>query len=1048
MSTTTPKVWNFLLSVWAAKLDRCRPSILRSHRRSDHQGSRQCQAAFLVAWLVFMTTGGFAGAQDPAVSFEKRGENDAYQNRLTELLFGKQSRMPVRISASAPLRGPDVHEGPAGLKGYVWDFGRTNDNDHDLWPDSWGRREGRGYPNYIEIGIESAGNPTTTLLRNIDAWLLGQDAYIDVWQWVRKNVPLVALIQPPSPQPIVMINRFATHPVLPILPPTLPDLAEDNYLRFQMNGGLAEVWSTVVPTNRAYQYQFRCQAKTTGLKHDRAIAELVFLDETDQEVDVHAMSPITGTTPWTRYQIDHIRPPQTASKMLVRLRIEGSGDGLQDIRGEIGFDEIRIEQFPQLRVETDRERGVYWVDQPIDVTARVMGLGHHNFSIRFRMLDQYDREIATKLVPIRPGAAFAAGISGADTGNGSSEADRLMVRLTSRDDVRVDWSPPLPPPGFYRFTAALEDGHRTSLASETTVVVIDRLVDRPVRGPYGWTLDNFSARTEDRPDFSPESITQWLQALGVSRVKIPAWLGPDDHEGAERLTQLFRRLQDAGIQTVGMLDVPPRSRLSMYDLRGADDEVAAQLFRDEKVWQSELEPVMTRLTLKCRVWQLGADGDHSFLGRPGLRDSVQEISRGLQGFGQPLDLALSWPWLEPLPPPEETSWQANCRTLDLPMTSDELHEVLTRNESTRKLGPRTWMLMDPIRKDQYSRDARILDLVLRMATIRNHRVEASFVSRPTDTESGLLRPNGRPGELLLPWRTTSRLLGDLRYIGSIEMRSGAQNAVFAGNGRAVMMVWSDQPTQEEMYLGDQPRQIDVWGRSNRLQESPGREHPVHRFVIGKTPTFLVDIDPTLIAFRMSVALQPAQLDSLLGISQPIVVSYSNPTDVSLLGTLRMVGPTSWQVQSPLRPWEILPHKGAREVFNVILENDTTVGDYEIPIRFQFQTTPPRSITVYRDMHIGPEGLELQATTRMVGSEMLVQLELTNSGPRTRTYQFILFPRNGRQDKRLILSVQPGKTVKRFFGLEDGEELVGQTMWLRAIEQDSDRVLNYTITGTR
>ncbi|MEM9645406.1 MAG: hypothetical protein AAF989_10455, partial [Planctomycetota bacterium] len=264
----------------------------------------------------------------------------------------------------------------------------------------------------------------------------------------------------------------------------------------------------------------------------------------------------------------------------------------------------------------------------------------------------------------------------------------------------------------------------------------------------------------------------------------------------------------------------------------------------------------------------------------------------------------------------------------------------------------------------------------------------------------------------------------------------------------VMMVWSDRPREEQMYLGENVRQVDVWGRSTPLEMESNGVHSVHRIPVGRVPTFLVGVDPTLMAFRMAVELEPDHLDSLLGREQPILVRYANPTNRSLLGALHVEAPPSWSIRSPSRPLEMLASRSGMQEFNVELGYDATVGKYEVPLRFEFQTTPPRTITVHREIEVGPKGLKLEATTRMIGSEMLVQLEVTNSGPRTRTYQLVLFPRNERKDKRLIMSIDPGKTIKRFFALRDGEELIGQPMWLRAVEQDADQILNYTIIGTR
>ena len=102
------------------------------------------------------------------------------------------------------------------------------------------------------------------------------------------------------------------------------------------------------------------------------------------------------------------------------------------------------------------------------------------------------------------------------------------------------------------------------------------------------------------------------------------------------------------------------------------------------------------------------------------------------------------------------------------VVANELDAFLSLSQTDKRTeDARTWLLVDPVPASKYDRNSRIRDLVLRMATVRGHRVQAAFVSDPRDPESGLLRDNGRPGELLMPWRTTSRLIGnptgELRY---------------------------------------------------------------------------------------------------------------------------------------------------------------------------------------------------------------------------------------------------------------------------------------------
>ena len=581
------------------------------------------------------------------------------------------------------------------------------------------------------------------------------------------------------------------------------------------------------------------------------------------------------------------------------------------------------------------------------------------------------------------------------------------------------------------------------LVSETSFVVIDPSLQGPVYGPFGWTLPKDVIREP------PRELVQWLTDLGVAWIKYPCWLGPQDRMSAEKVSVMMARFQESGIQTVGMLDAPPKNEITSYDVRATRDLVAAQLFRDQSIWQPKLEPVMSMLTLKVRKWQIGGERDFSFLGRPLLRESIEQISKGLQGYGQPIEVAVSWPWLEAELPKSESSWQAICRSDQSPLQASELDRFLSLSEGkSPSSGPSTWLLLDPIGKKNYDQDNRVRDLLLRMATVRSHRVEAAFLSDPYDAEHGVIRPDGRPGELLLPWRTTARVIGNLRKTGSLKLRGGSESVVFAGDGKAVMMLWSSEPTQEKIFLGDNVKRVDAWGRVSSLPVIADPVQPHQSIDVGPVPIFITGVDPVLLAFRMSVQTQPEQFDSLLGQEQKLTVLLTNPTRESLVGSMRVAAPEAWTIKNPTRTWETLAGRSASEEFDVILGNTAKIGVHELPIQFELDTVPPKLITVYREINVGPEGLMVKVTTRLLKSkELRVRIDITNRSARRQAYNAHLFA-PGRQYQTTFIDIKPDETIRREIYWENGRDLVGRQMILRAGEQDGDRVMNYSIDVNR
>ena len=92
-----------------------------------------------------------------------------------------------------------------------------------------------------------------------------------------------------------------------------------------------------------------------------------------------------------------------------------------------------------------------------------------------------------------------------------------------------------------------------------------------------------------------------------------------------------------------------------------------------------------------------------------------------------------------------------------------------------------------------------------MLAAKTGGADAIFVPNPFDDQQGLMKADGSPGALLLPWRSTALALSGAEYLGSIVLPEGSHNAVFVRDDTAVMVVWHERPTRERLYLGEKSR---------------------------------------------------------------------------------------------------------------------------------------------------------------------------------------------------------------------------------------------------
>lgn len=947
-------------------------------------------------------------------------------------------------------------------------FERSEDKNFDAFPDGWTRLRDSQHPPYLPVKIVAHNPKSLELTRAIDRFMLGP------WEKTRSQIG-----------------------ILPPLPPAASDWFIDHYLRIELDGGAAMLQSPTIPFDPNFRYQLSGRLFTDRLRHNHAFGELVFLNAAGDVVRTERSDSFSGTRSWTPWKTEMSATPSGAVGMAIRLHLTPQQWGKdRDIFGAAGFDDLVVVQVPRVRVETDQRLAIYRPgDQPV-IRMRVMGLKDTTNTARFEVVDSAGRQVARDDQPFRL-EEVVVGKQGDVNGNrttGSVEAgydsfeaaflaDKVPGPNDSTGDARpqvlgfpgstgstvaaeaAEEGPPvkveieataqwkLPPlqPGFYTIHSGLIENGREWLRTETTLAVLADLPVMAAWGPFGWTLPDGIGNIELK------SVPDWLKDSGVFAVKYPFWIAADDRVSLDNAAWLTERLKEAEIRCIGLLASPPPAIQTIIDERDKRQPVAANLFRDSRVWQPLLEPVMTRLTIRVPTWQLGFDGDHSFIGRPQLPEVIAEINRDLQGYGQPIGVAISWPWLDIFPPEVGAVTAAVSRAADDPYTADELDAAL-QSAASEPLSPaepgkqrsrqENWLNIDPLDNTKYGLDARITDLLLRMGTVRGHAVAGAFISNPRDRKRGILRTDWRPDQLFLPWRTASMLLGDVARVGVIDQENAGANMVFANDSRTMMMLWSPEPTTVEIYVGDNVRQIDAWGRQTTVEKVKVDGQIKHRFRLDRTPVFLVDLDPVIVSMRMTTRLVEERIDSLLGRRQQVKLTIRNPTNNPLSGTVALTQPNDWIVESPAQSFEMMPGEERELQFAIVLRNSARIG--EVPLQFQFvlRNEPPRRFTIQRTIAVGPDGLDVEVTTKQVDSALIVQLQLRNRSDKDQQYDCLLFPPDGRQYQRHQISVAGGSTVRRDFSWEDAQSLIGKTMLLRAVEQGGGRILNQSINVTR
>jgi hypothetical protein len=359
-----------------------------------------------------------------------------------------------------------------------------------------------------------------------------------------------------------------------------------------------------------------------------------------------------------------------------------------------------------------------------------------------------------------------------------------------------------------------------------------------------------------------------------------------------------------------------------------------------------------------------------------------------------------------------------------------------------------WLTLAPLARGEYSDQTRIDDLILRMIAARMHGAGAIFAAQPFDESRGLMNPDGSPGELFVPWRTTAMLLGGREYAGRIQVDGGSTCHAFVRDNQAVLVIWNSRPTVERLMLGDQPERIDVWGRGSvpQLVEADGQKR--HELAVGPSPVFVTGQSAGVARWQAGLDFENPRLASTFGQQQTIVMRAKNRFGQAISGEVTLHAPPSWDIDARPSRFKLAEGDELRLPLPVTLKADANSGPQAVRLDFEIAGDRVYRFSVHRTLQLGLEDVQIELSTRLREDGVLVvEQQLTSTSDQPVSFQCLLFPPGRRREMRQVIQAPRG-TSGLTFALPNGEELIGQKLWLRAEEIGGPRVLNYTVVAER
>jgi len=792
-------------------------------------------------------------------------------------------------------------------------------------------------------------------------------------------------------------------------------------LRIDLDGGAAAATSPHVEASEKYGYWLEGRLWAQGLVHDEAFLSLTFLDEHQSVVRRHFSTRFRQTDGWQDVRIGPVGPNQSDVRwVVIGVHVEPSGNDA-DLRGLVVFDDLWLGRAPRLRVHTTANENLYTDAKSVKIEGTLTGATTEAVGVTFELFDAFGRRMLfeDRQITLHP---FPTP---------TTDTARKPPRKQEFEG-EFHWRPRIRWPGYYLVRTTIEGPDGPTHTDELSLVVVEPRATSH-RGPFGWSMPRGAGEipVADIPDL--------LAEVGISRLKYPLWFSEDRPEEVERLVQLVENISNRKIEVIGLLNNPPQSVRSQFE-NTAQPLVVSDIFaRGSKLWYPSLEPVMTRFLMRTRRWQLGEDRDWSFVDHPAVAESVARVKRQLDVIGQDLQIGLPWRWDEQIPLDSKPPWSFMALSSNPVLSKDELRGYLLSGDPG---SVQRWVSIEPLAKSRYTTPARVKDLVERMVAAKIGGAEGIFILDPFDPQHGLLKEDGTPGVLLLPWRTTSLLLSGATHAGQIRLPGGSTNEVFVRDGQSLMMVSNPLPQHETIALGQEARQVDVWGRSTKLASS-GTNQVVE---VGRFPSFVVRMNAEVSRWRQALRFREDHIPSIFGRPLSNAIILTNTFGQGVKGQLTIVPPPAWRL--PRTTFEVdLPVGGSVEIpFEVTLPLKANTGPQQIEVRFKVMADHRYQFSVYPTLSVGNGDVVIETSSYLDDDgKLVVQQRAINRQDAPITLKCRLFVPGRLPLRKQIVGLSNGTDVQ-LYRIDDGRELIGRVLSLRAREIDGPRLLHYTVVA--
>ncbi|MHC4448110.1 MAG: hypothetical protein ACYSXF_10075, partial [Planctomycetota bacterium] len=711
---------------------------------------------------------------------------------------------------------------------------------------------------------------------------------------------------------------------------------------FELEGGSlsARVPTAVLPVLPMADYAVSVRVRTSGLTHARARLVAWFHDaegRTILESKVYSR-PIRTEGDWALVSVQVAGDFANATDLVIELQLvqprqfasrdAAGGPLVEDVTGAAWFDDVNVWHVPRLELRSGSAANVLHGAGEPQLEVLVRDLTNEDLVARLRILDL----------------------------DGESVYDTTFPAPRSPDPTTV--AVPLARHGWFRgvleVRSNLEVVGRRQL--DFVWLAASQRPHVPQRHPFGVVVT-------DVPAGSLDAVAEAIRYLDVGSAVIPVWQGAVTAGKAEAwqgpLRPLIEKLLDRGTDvTFALVGVPASLARDLGIARG---ELLDLFSQDPQRLRPYLGEMLMSFGLRARSWQIGATGSPDAVRRDDLAELVDAATRSLGDF---------------VPDP----------TILIPCTAEQLvdatealpgyHIAVPYHVQPDALGSYAaeWpvgrrellVTFDLLPLDQYTPRQQLTDMALRVLHAWRAGLPRLAIKSPWSWhgERGSLLPD--PASAVWP-HLAARLSGR-RFGGELALADGVHCWILEGSAPddAALVAWNawmspgEQPVIRARLAAGPIEVVDIFGNITRV----GAREGLHTVPLSEVPVFMEGVNVNLAKFRAGFVIDPDFVPSQSR-SHDHEIVLSNPWDVLVSGTIRLVETDRWRISPRVQSFVIRPDQEVRLPIDILFDGRPLAGRSHIVAEVDLVADRDYRLRVQAELEVGLEGIEFLATWSVV-----------------------------------------------------------------------------------